>query len=229
MLVGMDSKASHAKGMPGVTLTIAPCLCAAFRARMGDVQCVPLVECCVYTFQLPSPFCRFTMTCSDNVRARVRTGDAAATPLSFSLFVSSALPVFCKIPMSALPFLLCTRPSLHCIHLCDRQKESELPIGPPFRCPNIFQTWIVTMIVDVINPVLGTVVSAEGLGVFEGSPHTIHEPPRRIVLNLVQDPMRRHDLRDVVTIFGAMHQELLSFHLLNKCLRVAQRLCHHVP
>jgi hypothetical protein len=26
-----------------------------------------------------------------------------------------------------------------------------------------------------------------------------------------------------------MHQELLSFHLLNKCLRVAQRLCHHVP
>ena len=44
MLVGMDSKASHAKGMPGVTLTIATCLCAAFRARMGDVQCVPLVE-----------------------------------------------------------------------------------------------------------------------------------------------------------------------------------------
>ena len=85
------------------------------------------------------------------------------------------------------------------------------------------------MIVDVINPVLGTVVSAEGLGVFEGSPHTIHEPPRRIVLNLVQDPMRRHDLRDVVTIFGAMHQELLSFHLLNKRLRVAQRLRHHVP
>ena len=87
MLVGMDSKASHAKGMPGVTLTIAPCLCAAFRARMRDVQCVPLVECRVYTFQLPSPFCCFTMTCLDNVRARVRTGDAAATPLSFSLFV----------------------------------------------------------------------------------------------------------------------------------------------
>ena len=87
MLVGMDSKAIHAKGMPGVTLTIAPCLCAAFRARMRDVQCVPLVECRVYTFQLPSPFCCFTMTCLDNVRARVHTGDAAATPLSFSLFV----------------------------------------------------------------------------------------------------------------------------------------------
>ena len=27
------------------------------------------------------------MPCSDNVRARVHTGDAAATPLSFSLFV----------------------------------------------------------------------------------------------------------------------------------------------
>jgi hypothetical protein len=26
-----------------------------------------------------------------------------------------------------------------------------------------------------------------------------------------------------------MHQELLSFHLLNKRLRVAQRLRHHVP
>ena len=45
MLVGMDSIANHAKGTPGVTLTIAPCLCAAFGAWMGDVQCVPLVEC----------------------------------------------------------------------------------------------------------------------------------------------------------------------------------------
>jgi len=86
----------------------------------------------------------------------------------------------------------------------------------------------VTTIVDVINPVLGTVVSAEGLGVFEGSPHAIHEPPHRIVLNLIQDPMCRHDLHDVVTIFGAMHQESLSFHLLNKHLHVTQWLRRHV-
>ena len=84
------------------------------------------------------------------------------------------------------------------------------------------------MIVTVINPVLGTVVPAEGLDVIERSPHAVHEPPRRMVLNLIQDSMRRHDLRDVVTIFGAMHQESLCFHLLNKRLCVAQRLCRHV-
>ena len=44
MLVGMDSKASHAMGTPRVTFAIAPCLCMAFGARMGDVQCVSLIE-----------------------------------------------------------------------------------------------------------------------------------------------------------------------------------------
>ena len=41
----------------------------------------------VYGFQDPSCFCRFTMTCSDELLARVRTGDAGVTPLLFSLFV----------------------------------------------------------------------------------------------------------------------------------------------
>ena len=45
-------------------------------------------------------------------------------------------------------------------------------------------------IVDVINPVLGTIVPAEGLGILERSPHAVHEPPHWMVLNLVQDPMR---------------------------------------
>ena len=69
---------------------------------------------------------------------------------------------------------------------------------------------------------------AEGLDVLERSPHAVHEPPRRMVLNLIQDPMHRHDLRDAVTIFGAMQQESLCFHLLNKRLCVAQWLRHHV-
>jgi hypothetical protein len=135
---------------------------------------------------------------------------------------SSTSPVFAKFQC------LCRGPSLHCIHLCDRQKESELSIGPPFCCPNFFQTdWIVTTIVDIVNPVLGMVVPAEGLGVLERFPHAVHEPPHWMVLNLIQDPMRRHDLCGVVMIFGAMHQESLSFHHLNKHLRVAQRLCCH--
>ena len=46
-----------------------------------------------------------------------------------------------------------------------------------------------TTIVDVVNPVLGTVVPAEGIGALERSPHAVHEPPRRMVLNLIQDPM----------------------------------------
>jgi hypothetical protein len=50
-----------------------------------------------------------------------------------------------------------------------------LLIGTPFCCPNFFQTdWIATMIVDFVNPLLGTVVPAEGLGVFERFPHAIH-------------------------------------------------------
>ena len=227
MLVGMDSKASHAKGIPGITLTIALCLCAAFRAQMGGVQFVPLVECTRVHVPTSLTFLllyddMFGQCAGPSAHGRCRSLRYHSACLS-----SSPSPVFCKIPMSASPFLLARARA--CIHLCDRQKESELPIGPPFCCPNIFQTWIVTTIVDVINPVLGRVVSTEGLGVFEGSPHAIHEPPRRIVLNLVQNPMRRHDLRDVVTIFGAMHQESLSFHLLNKRLCVAQRLRHHVP
>ena len=45
----MNSKASHTKGTPRVTFTIAPCIFAAFGARMGDVQCVSHVECaCVH-------------------------------------------------------------------------------------------------------------------------------------------------------------------------------------
>ena len=41
----MDSKASHAKETPRVTFTITPCVCVAFRARMGDVQWVPHRKC----------------------------------------------------------------------------------------------------------------------------------------------------------------------------------------
>ena len=195
---------------------------------MGDVQCVPLVE------RVHVPTSLTFLLLYDDMFGQCAGPSAHGRCRSHSVIIQLVChhphcQFFAKFQCRHCHSFFCTRPSLHCIHLCDRQKESELPIGPPFRCPNIFQTWIVTMIVDVINPVLGTVVSAEGLGVFEGSPHAIHEPPRRIVLNLVQDPMRRHDLRDVVTIFGAMHQELLSFHLLNKCLRVAQRLRHHVP
>ena len=45
-------------------------------------------------------------------------------------------------------------------------------------------------IVDIVNPMFGMVVPAEGLGVLERFPHyTIYEPPRGMVLNLVQDPM----------------------------------------
>jgi hypothetical protein len=85
----------------------------------------------------------------------------------------------------------------------------------------------VTTIVEIVNPVLGTIVPAEGLGVLERFPHAVHEPPHWMVLNLIQDPMRRHDLCGVVPIFGAMHHESMSFHHFKKHLRVAQWLCCH--
>ncbi len=115
MLVGMDSKASHAKGKSRVTLTIAPCLFAAFRAWMGDVQCVPLCECARVRAPFSLPFVRFKQTCSDDVRPQVRMGDATDTPLSFGLFVIIRIASFCKITMSALPFpsLHAPKPALH--------------------------------------------------------------------------------------------------------------------
>ncbi len=56
MLVGMDSKASLAKGTSRVTLTIAPCLFSAFRAWVGDVQCVLLRKCAHVQVPFSLPF-----------------------------------------------------------------------------------------------------------------------------------------------------------------------------
>ena len=50
----------------------------------------------VYTFQDPSFFCRFTITCSDELRARVRTGNAGVNPLFFSLFVIIRIASFLR-------------------------------------------------------------------------------------------------------------------------------------
>ena len=88
---------------------------------------------------------------------------------------------FCEIPTSASPFPSSRAPepeprACTAFTSATEKWESELSIGPPFCCPNTFQTdWIVTTIVDVLSQVLGTVVPAEGIGVFEGSPHAAHQ------------------------------------------------------
>ena len=62
MLIRIDSKASHAKRTSRITLTIAQCLCVAFRAGMGDVQCVLFCKfaCVQVSFSLP-----FLLLCED--------------------------------------------------------------------------------------------------------------------------------------------------------------------
>jgi hypothetical protein len=51
----------------------------------------------------------------DDVRTKVRMGDATATPLLFGLFVIIRITSFCKIPTLVLPFpfLHAPKPALH--------------------------------------------------------------------------------------------------------------------
>jgi hypothetical protein len=118
----------------------------------------------VYGFQDPSCFCRFTMTCSDELLVPSAHGRCRNQSVIVQLVCHHPhRQLFTKFQRRHRDFLLRTPPSLHCIHLCDRQKESELSVLPPFCCPNIFQTnLIVTTIVNVINPVLARLCRLNG-------------------------------------------------------------------
>jgi hypothetical protein len=104
--------------------------------------------------------------------------------------------------------LPCACPSLHTIHLCHQQQESELSVGPPFCLPHLFQSnRIMLTIVDNVDSMLCTVVAAEGLGVLERLPLPVDEAPHRMILNFLRDTVRPHYLCDVVCISGAVHKE----------------------
>ena len=121
------------------------------------------------------------------------------------------------------------RPSLHRICLCHRQNERELSIRPPFCRPSGFQTnRIVSTIVHVVNPMFATVVAGEQLRILERLPRAVHEPPGRVVLDLVEQPVRRHDLRDIVTIFRTMNQKASPLDYLYECLTESQWLTSHI-
>ncbi len=64
-----------------------------------------------------------------------------------------------------------------------------------------------SMIVHVVNPMFATVVAGEQLRILERLPRAVHEPPGRVILDLLEQPVRRHDLCDIVTIFRTMNQE----------------------
>ena len=86
-------------------------------------------------------------------------------------------------------------PTVHRIHLSDRTQESKLPHCPPLRPPSLLQSnRIVTTIVDVVDPVLGLGVPAEGLGVLEALPVAVDLSIGRMVLDCLQHAVGRHDL-----------------------------------
>ncbi len=88
-------------------------------------------------------------------------------------------------------FLPRTGPRLYRIHLCNRAKKSKLSIWPPFHLPNLLKpNRIMPTIVDIVHPMLRTIVAAERLGIFERLPLSVNEPVRRVILNLVEDPVR---------------------------------------
>ncbi len=51
------------------------------------------------------------------------------------------------------------------------------------------------------------VVAGGRLRILERLPRAVHKPPGQVVLDLVKQPVRQHDLRDIVTIFCTMNQE----------------------
>ena len=76
--------------------------------------------------------------------------------------------------------------------------------------------------VDILDPMLGTVVAAEGPGVLERLPLPVNKAPHQVILNFLEDPMRRHDLCDGVCILGAVHEETEPSQFLYKPFRHPQ-------
>jgi len=103
-----------------------------------------------------------------------RGGDAATIPFASILFVIICSANFRQKSNVGSGFSLFTRPSLPGIHLHNRQQESKLPVQPPLCLPS---KWIMTMIINFINPVLTLVVPAEGFRIPKGLPLTVHAPP----------------------------------------------------
>ncbi len=83
-------------------------------------------------------------------------------------------------------------------------------------------------IVDILDPMLCTIVAAEGLGILERLSLPVNKAPRWMIVNLLEHTMHQHYLRDVVCISGAVHEESYPSQFVHKRFRSPQRLCHHV-
>ena len=83
-------------------------------------------------------------------------------------------------------------------------------------------------IIYVVDPVLPLVVSAEGLRISKRSPFSVDAPPGRMTFHLVQGPVRRHNLCNIVRIPTTMNVKQRPPQILNERLDRAQRLPFHV-
>ncbi len=79
-------------------------------------------------------------------------------------------------------------------------------------------------IVHVIDPMFATVVAGERLKILERLPRVLHEPPSRVVLDLVEQTVRQHDLPDIVMIFRTMNQKASPLDYLYERLAESQWL-----
>jgi hypothetical protein len=170
LLPGMDSKAHRAEGTSRVTLAIVLRIFTAFGAWMADVFRLLLSEsaCCVVPSPLiflPLPMDMVCHCTGPNPRRRWCRNH----PNHILQHLHRQLPPKCKSCLRN--FVSCPRPSLHTIHLGNRQKECELSVWPPFRLPHFLQPdRRMTTIIHVINPVLSMVVMTEWLRVLECFP-----------------------------------------------------------
>ncbi len=166
----MDSKAHRAEGTSRVTLAIVSRSFTAFGAWMADVFRLPLSEsaCCVVPSPLiflPLPMDMVCRCTGPNPRRRWCRNHP--NPILQHLH--------CQLPPKRYSrlrnFVSCPRPTLHTIHLGNRQKECELSVWPPFCPPHFLQPdRCMTTIIHIIDPVISTVVTTEGLRVLECFP-----------------------------------------------------------
>jgi hypothetical protein len=82
--------------------------------------------------------------------------------------------------------------------------------------------------IDIIDPVLPFVVSAEGLRISKRFPFSVDAPPGRVTFYLFQGHVRRHNLCYVVRIPTTMNAKQPPPQILNERLDRAQFLPFHV-
>ena len=90
-----------------------------------------------------------------------------------------------------------------------RANKGELSSGPPLGVPNLLQAnGIVAAVVDVVNPMLASIVAGEVLGVIERHPLPLLLPVRFVFRNFREQPVRAHHFRYEVVVPCAMHNAL---------------------